>query len=124
MIIFIRTIQVKINYSLQFQFTHSLILFFCVRESKSTNYIYIIYDSSTILISSSVKPYNAYTIASISFSRVVVSASGLYYFKDNIWSAFSMNSCCSIKVIFFIGSLARFIFFISANASPFSGFSK
>ena len=70
------------------------------------------------------KPYNPKTNSSISSSNTCVSAGGFFDFRERIFSTRWIKGCCSVSEISLMGNFSKFSFFTSANASPFSGFSK
>ena len=75
----------------------SIALVHCLNQDLQET-IYCI-ASSTIVISSCVKLYNAYTRLSISFSKSVVSASGLAIFTSRIWLTILMIPRLQVLIV-------------------------
>ncbi len=73
---------------------------------------------STIRTSSSVKPYNSYTSASISRSWALVSACGVDCFWARIWVTREVNGICCSSLSCFIGSFSTLLFIHSFVPIP------
>jgi hypothetical protein len=85
----------------------------------NTPYIYIYFISPSIIpISSSLNPYNSYTIWLISFSNSLVSAELSSDFLAKIWlTRVSIVSCVLLSASF-IGSFSTYEILICGKISP------